>query len=246
MGNRFNLEYDIPQNRLVEIIDGSKTPIFPQPLILNDEISIKIKSNYGQLWEASPNNFLNLLSSATEGKIGSGQFALQGAQIWKSTDPINIDINVSLEMDKDPYNDVIVPTFLLMQRTTPSINTTSGFITTAVESVTNLKLQTLIPPGPNFQALAKLMKNGESVGDKLLNDETNNGVTAKGVFKVKVGFVTFFNVIITGVEPLFSKTVAPSTSKGGKLFPIGADLSLSMSTMEIATSDMLQQMLNSF
>ena len=75
MGNRFNLEYDIPQNRLVEISD-SNGKIFNQPLILDEEVSIKIKSNYGQLWESSPSNFLNLLSSSTSGKISSGQFAL--------------------------------------------------------------------------------------------------------------------------------------------------------------------------
>ena len=241
MANRFNLEYDIPQNRIVEI-RNSNGLIFPQPLILDEEVSIKVKSNYGQLWEASPNNFLNLLSSSTSGKIASGQFALQGAQIWQSTDPIDIDVKVSLQMDKDPFEDVIAPAFTLMQTCVPSMGEMSKFVNDFVEEKLNLKLKTLIPPGPNLQTLLNLMKNDKEIGNNLLD----KGGKERGIYNVKVGFVKFNNVIIKSVDPTFSKTVAPSTMKNGKLLPVSVDLSISMCTMEVATTNMLNTVLTSF
>ena len=241
MANRFNLEYDIPSNRIVGIYNANGL-IFPQPLILDEDISIKISSKYGQLWEASPNNFLNLLSGSTNGAIASGQFALQGAQIWQSTDPIEINIKVSLEMDKDPFTDVIEPSLTLMQTSVPTMGEFTGFVGDFVEKKLNLKLQTLIPPGPNLQTLVNLMKNNKEIGNHLLD----NGDGNKGVYDVKIGFIKFPNMIITSVEPTYSKTVAPSTTKNGKLFPVRVDLSIDMCTMEIATTDMLNSILNSF
>ena len=245
MANRFNLEYDIPSNKIVEIFigDGS-TKLISQPLILNDDFSIKASSTFGELWEASPNNFLNLLSS--QFNIPSGQFALQGAQIWQKTDPISININVSLEMDKDPFIDVVAPSLVLTQTTLPKIRgNISEKNNNFFSENLNLKLKTLIPPGPNLQTLINLMKNNNNTASNtnaLLAG--NNGLN--GVYDVRIGFVKFHNVIIKSVEPTYSKTVAISNSKNGKLFPVRADLSIEMCTMEVATTDMISSIINSF
>lgn len=235
--DKFNLDNAIPENRLVKIFRSGNVPIFESPLILDDDFSIKTSSKFGQLWDASPNNFLSLLSSTFN--VPSGQFALQGAQIWQSTDPIDIDIKVNLEMDTDPYIDVIAPAYLLVQTCLPKINNNTA--TEAEKFVTeqlNLKLQTLIPPGPNINTLINLMKkdkNKVGINSGLLagNDGRN------GVYNVKIGFATFYNVIIKSVEPTFSKTVAMSLSKMNKLYPCRAELSISMTTMEVATTDMI-------
>lgn len=239
----FNLEYEIPSYRLVEIYNHGETDTIithknslqPIPLIMNDDFSIKIQSKYGQLWEASPNNFMNLLSSTFN--IPSGQFSLQGVQIWQSTDPIDISFTASLEMDTDPYYDVIEPTFILMQTCLPEEddflkNSTNGTIQKINE---NLKLKTLIPPGPNVQAILKSMNDDNSSTSK-------DKYKANGVFDVKIGFLRFNEVIITNVEPTFSKTYAESNAKNS-LLPSKVDLSISMSTMKIPTTDMITQML---
>lgn len=238
--DKFNLDNAIPESRLVTIYRSGNVPIFESPLIMDDEFSIKTSSKFGQLWEASPNNFLNLLSSTFN--LPSGQFALQGAQIWQSTDPIDIDVKVTLEMDTDPYVDVVEPTYLLLQTCLPKIR--SNTATEAENFITqqlNLKLQTLIPPGPNLNTLINLMandKNKVGINTELLagNDGRN------GVYNVKIGFATFYNVIIKSVEPSFSKTMAVSLRKSNKLFPCRSDLSITMTTMEVATTDMIVTM----
>lgn len=233
---RFNLDNDIPENKLVTIYKSGNTSIINNPLFLEDEISIKTKSDFGQLWEASPNDFLSLLSSTFN--LPSGQFALQGAQIWKSTDPVDIDFKVTLNMDTDPYVDVIKPTYILLQTNLPKIRSndaTKGEMW--VTEKLNLKLQSLIPPGPNINTLINLMaKDKDKVG---LNSELLAGNSGRnGVYNVKIGFITFYNAIIKSVEPVYSKTNAFSISKN-KLFPCSADISINMTTMEVATTDMI-------
>ena len=231
MGNRFNLEYDIPENKLVKIYKSGETQtIIPQPLIMDDEISIKCSSKFGQLWEASPNNFLNLLSSSL--RTSSGQFALQGAQIWQSTDPLSLSIKCRLEMDTDSYQDVVYPSKVLMQTCLPEINEHEGYIDKIAKKINNnLKLKTLIPPGPNIQALLREMG---------IDSETKT--ESKGVYDITIGFVTLKSAIITSVEPTYSKSYAVSSSKN-KLFPSSADLSIEIQSMEIATTDMIENIM---
>ena len=237
----FNLDYEIPQSKLVTIKKYGGENVIERPLIIDDEFSIKANSDFGELWEASSNNFLSLLSSTYN--VPSGQFALQGAQIWKSTDPIDIDIKVTLQMDTDPFIDVVYPTLVLTQTCLPKIgeSTTGKFL----EEKLNLKLKTLMPPGPNLNTLFNLMKkNG---GDNFaMNGEILGGNDGRnGVYNVKIGFATFYNVIIRTVEPSFSKTMAVSLVKSNKLYPSSAELSISMRTMEVATTDMMKTIIDS-
>lgn len=238
----FNLENGIPPQKLVEIKDGSNQSVTgPIPLILDDSFSLKVSSKYGELWEASPNNFMNLLSSSFG--LPSGQFALQGVQIWQSTDPIELSITVKLEMDTDSYRDVIAPTIALMNTSLPTkgsngaktqMDEKGNFL---VKALTNLKLKTLIPPGPNLQAIWNAVSNGS------VNDEANQALAhfnkgTNGVYQVKIGYAQFNNVIIKNVEPTFSSEMSYSETQLN-YYPVGASLSLDMMTMEIATTDMI-------
>ena len=56
--NRFNLDNDIPQSRLVTIKKVNNVSVIDSPLIMDDEFSIKTSSKFGELWQASSNNFL--------------------------------------------------------------------------------------------------------------------------------------------------------------------------------------------
>lgn len=233
----FNLQDDIPSYKIVKVYnadsEGTPTLVTDKPLIMNDELSIKVNSKYGELWQSTPNEFMTLLAGAFG--VPSGQFTLQGVQIWQSTDPINISISVDLEMDTDSYEDVIVPTKSLMSLVLPE---KSEMVIGNKKATTNLKLSTLIPPGPNVQAIVDMMKENSKIGDKASKFLDKFGTPSRGVYTVKVGYATFNNVIITSVDPTFSNEMSYSETKRN-YFPSSASLSIEMSTMEMATTDMM-------
>jgi len=239
----FNLENPIPKEKLVTIKEGETNIIGRIPLILDDDFSIKINSKYSDLWQGSSSGFLNLLSSSLG--MPSGQFALQGIQIWESTEPIEISITVKLEMDTDPYLDVINPTKVLMSKSAPKkgssqvsskIDPNSNMIT---KTITNLKLMTLIPPGPNMQAIARAMGGNGNVSEEM-SGFLKKFEGGKGVYTVDIGYAHFYSVIIKNVEPTFSKELAYSMSQN-KNYPSSASLSLELVTMEVATENMIDK-----
>ena len=226
--NKFNLIDDIPKHRLIKICNaGSDTSIIDVPFIIDDGLSIQINSKYGQLWEGSSNNLMSLLSSS--GVVPSGQFALQGLQIWNSTDPIKLSFTVHLEMDTNPLKEVVNPARLIMSKTLPSLangTTLVGKGEQLIQQTFNLQLKTLIPPGPNLQTIVSEMTNGN---------------TAKNTFDVIVGgWCKFKNMVFTKADPTFSKDVCYLDSKP---YPVSAELSIEMNTIEIATTDMISRML---
>lgn len=238
----FNLEDDIPSYKIVKIKDNEGSIIGNTPLILDDDFSIKVNSKYGQLWESSPNNLMNLISNSFS--IPSGQFALQGVQIWQSTDPLDINITVNLEMDSDSYLDVVYPSLILMQCSLPSYaNGSEGGIRGTTEELIekhfNLKLKTLIPPGPNIQSLVQIMSSNKN---NKISELISKRTGSKGLYTVEIGFATFNNVIIKSVEPTYSNEYSLSDYKN-KYCPVGASLSIEMSTMEVATTNMILDMI---
>lgn len=220
-------------------------------LIMDDDFSIKANSKYGPLWEAQSSNLLNLLSSSAG--LPSGQFALQGAQIWQSTDPITINVTASLFMNTDPYDDVVVPTMNLMAECLPRISsptdrTLAGVLEGLSEKYIGIQLKSLIPPGPNLQTLMSLASTGSGEG---LFGSVGEGESkySRGLYTITLGFVKMPNMIITSVEPTFSKEVAPhghtvtigsKTTTNNEYYPISASISFEFCSMEVATLEMLQ------
>ena len=233
----FNLENDIPTYKIVKIFDkNNKSATGDVPLILDDELSISVSSKFGELWEAQPNNLMNLLSGAVG--LPSGQFELQSAQIWQSTDPIKISFTVNLEMDTDPYKDVIIPTKSLMGLTLPS----RGESTIGFEYFNqNLKIKTLIPPGPNLQSL--VAEAGVDVENNMIKKLLASWAEgSNGVYTVKLGWVTFNGMIVEKVEPSFSKEMSTSTLKPNKYYPVSASLSIDICSMKMATTNMISDL----
>lgn len=235
----FNLEKDIPPQKLVKIYMADNKLVTSKPLILDDDLSIKVNSKFGELWQSSSNNFMTLASSLFG--IPNGQFTLQGVQIWQSTDPITINIDVDIEMDRDPYEDVIVPVQTLMSLVLPK---KSKMVMGNEKSNSNLKISTLIPPGPNVQAIVNSMKDDSKFSELASNLLENFSQGSRGVYNVTIGYVNFVNVIITSAEPTFSKEMSYSTLRQNKLYPVSAKVSLEISTMEMATTDMVATMFN--
>lgn len=215
----------IPENRVVHIYGADDKDIVDVPLFYDGEFSLKASSTFGSLWDAEGNNLLTLLSGATNGALPSGQFALQGAQIWQSTNPLTLDLTLYLYMNDSGKNDVMSPALTLVSTCLP---TKTDFFQMKIGN-TNIKLQTLIPPGPNLQAL--IAASGAVTGNNLL-DNFSKG--SRGVYTLKLGqHITIPRIIITSVEPTFSKW----TDEDG--YPISAEIALSFTTMEIATTDMI-------
>lgn len=228
----YGLIGNIPSTRLLKVYEHGKSTSLVD-LFVDDEVSIKASSKFGQLWEAQPSNIMNLLSGSFG--LPSGQFALQGAQIWQSTEPLSFNITGHLYADKNAYEDVILKTEALMSCALPTYSGGSKMMCEAnefLESKMNLQLKTLIPPGPNIQTLLSSMST---------NNNTNASSQGKGTYDIKIGCFTFANVIITGVQPTFSKmpTVASYKSKISIPCPIKVDIDLEFVTMEVATTDMI-------
>lgn len=230
----FNLEDDIPPYKLVKIYMADNTLVTDKPLILDEDFNLKVTSKFGELWQSSPNNFMNLLSSSFG--LPNGQFTLQGVQIWQSTDPIDISMNLEIEMDSDSYEDVMIPTKTLMSLVLPE---KSKMVVGSKESNSNLKLSTLIPPGPNLQGIVNSMKNDSKLANMASKFLEDFSMGTRGVYKLDMGgYATFNNVIVKSVEPTFSKEMSFSETKKN-YYPSSVSLSIEISTMEIATTDMV-------
>lgn len=230
----YNLDNDVPEHR--KLIVGGTT------LILDEDVSIKCSSKYGPLWEAQPSNLLNLLSNSAG--LPSGQFALQGVQIWQSTDPLTVDVSGTRYMNTDPYTDVVEAVKTLMNLCIPKLSNGTGTIAESIDKFMEEKLgismKTLIPPGPNIQYLASKVASGTESGlfTSALNKLSNAGVGAQGGTYVQIGNFNFYDSIITSVEPTFSKEVAKSTTKG-KYYPISANVSITFTSAMIPTPSMI-------
>lgn len=214
--------------------------IISQTLYIDGEFDLKTSSNFNSLWKASSNSLLNIVSSSFSfgGKsLPSGQFAMQGVQVWESTEPLEFTIPAHLYMNDDAFTDVVAPAMALVNLSLPtkskSIIGKDGKINIGTYTI---NLTTLIPPGPNIEAI--LQANGSATDDKKFG--SLESVKSKGVFTVKIAdYVTIPNVIIKGVDAQFSKTL---DEKG---YPIECELSFEFRTLEIATTDMLDNILES-
>lgn len=232
--NRYNLYNELPK--------ANKAIVDEWLLVIDDNTSIKCSSKFGPLWEAQPNNLMSLLSSSFG--MPSGQFALQGAQIWKSTDPLSMSFSGVRYMDTDPYDDVIEPVEYLMCRCLPRLSNEFDKITFGLEQIADsllgIKLMTLIPPGPNIQSLLKEFASSDESGEykgfmKLIANRADIGAQAKGVVNVNIGNLTFGGCVITNVTPTFSKAVAYSKSKQN-YYPISATVNIEFITIQVANT----------
>ena len=242
---KYNMYDDIPiyNKVLIKLPNNSKNDS-EYLFLIDDGVSIKCSSKFGPLWQAQPNDLMNLLSSSFG--LPSGQFALQGAQIWKSTDPLSMSLTVTRYMDDDPYTDVITPTKMLMGKCLPVLGDRSNMstVTMTLEQIANsmlgIKLLTLIPPGPNIQDLLSAMANTNSSGEYtgllgLLTNRADLTAKTRGWDTIKIGNFAFDGCIITSVSPTFSKTTAYSSLKK-KYYPISVQLAIEFSSIQVATT----------
>jgi hypothetical protein len=203
-----------PTNRQVKIA-----------LLLEDDVSLNISSNYDPIIPANSNTFLNIISGSIVvggAQIGSGQFVQQGIQIWKSTEPISFSLNVKLMAQVSGSEEVMKPFKHLVSLTLPSKRRKSDGDTG----------WGLVPPGPNISTIL-----GGQLTDQVNTAISKSGVyftEAKGVLELRIGrFLRFPSVVLTKCVPTFVTVLDEDE------YPVRCDLSLDFVTTEIATSDMI-------
>lgn len=204
--------------------------VIGSPLIIDGDISLNFDSTYGSVWDATPNNLLNLVSASTG--LPSGQTAVQGAQIWQKTEPLTISLTAHLEMVTNGFTDVVQPALILSQLCLPSQDTVlslGGLFDLAKEEKKVMNVTTLIPPGPNLQTLLK-------DGGLLQGNWSIKG--GHGVYQLEIGWLHLDNMLVKSVNPTFSKTCDELG------FPVSCDISFEFTTLLVPTTDMIADIMS--
>lgn len=193
-------------------------------LYTTQELQTSISQSYEPLLPSGSNVLLTLLSSATKGRIPSGQIKQQGFQIWKGTSPVNISLTCELVMNESGKKDVVGPVATLQSYAVPGVNGS-----------------TLVPPGPSiFRALEGLGGDTKVGGmiQQVIDSARNAGLTEeKGTLYIKVGsFLTLPNMVLENVSCTWS------TSFDDEFYPIKCTLSLDLKGTEIASTAFVSQM----
>lgn len=228
IGSKFiGSSIEVPEHKRVEFLSLDNQSIIGNAIAIIDEgVNISTSSKYGDLSPFGGNDLMSLLSSSTGGKINSGQFAIQGAQIWQSTEPLKLDFSVTFYMNDNSYKDVVVPIKNLMNLCSPMLSDKS-----IGGEIVSIKAGFLIPPGPNIQTILSESGFGGTLADKLYESFDNGG---RGLIIIKIGNFIFNDMVITSVSPKFS-TVIDETG-----YPVSAEVSIEATCFKICTTDYLE------
>ena len=235
----------VPEGREIIITANGKNIFSKLPnakdlhLIIDSGVSLSFDNHYTHLVEVKGQALLNLISNSV--KVNgvappTGQFSLQGIEIWESTDNVSFTIDAMLYMVNSARSDVLIPSLLLTGLTLPGTSNKDKGIWG----------MSLVPPGPNIQKILQL--TGAS-SQKLQDEVTLLSVgtlldikseAASGTFDVQIGnYLTLQNVIITKIEPNYSEQLDED------LCPINCKLTIGFQTVEVATKDMINRILAS-
>ena len=194
-------------------------------LIYEDETSLNIKSDYENPVDIGGNKFLNLASLMTNGFVPSGQFAVQGYQIWKQTDVLEFSLNLQLHMVDSGLNQVVIPALALSKLCVPAKKNEKDPIWG----------QSLVPPGPSLKTF--LAQAGINIKVDDSENYAQNGIQGNPLH-VQIGrFLKIDNVVMTKVEPTFSEVLDED------YMPVSCSLAIDFRTVEVVTTNMLDQMI---
>jgi len=235
--------FNVPQSKELIIMSGDKNILSDftnTHLIIDDGISLDFKNNYTKLMDVKASSLLNLLANSitlNDQSPFSSQNALQGLEAWESTDVLSFSVDVTVNMVESGLIDVVNPVLLLVQATLPEKDPNKQGIWG----------NNLIPPGPNIAKILALTgeENAVSTLQKALNIVTLGGKvlnidvkSPSGTFDVQIGkYLTISNVVITTIQPTFSEQLDEDYC------PVNCKLNISFQTVEIATKNMIRNIL---
>jgi hypothetical protein len=196
---------------------------------LLEDYTISLNSDFGQLVDSGGNDAFTVLGGALKSLSGSrfgfsSQFKQMGFQIWKGTNPIQIQFSLEFHYTYNAHTEVVIPIRRLCRLPLPGDGLAGN----------------LIPPGPSvLEAIAGTkVSNMPPSSDTPPNqdpevDEEGTKSTADTYVNVCVGNMLFMGCIVTSAEPTFSKYVDENDA------PIYGRVALTIITMYSATKESL-------
>jgi len=216
----------VPKGQTVRILrSDSGQPLIDKIMYLENDISLGISSSFQPI--LSGGGVSPLLTAVAAGipfladKGLTGQFKQQGFRIWKSTEPLELKLSVSLRFKTSARQDVMKPAIEIMKMAVPAV-ADNGW--------------GLIPPGPSiYDVIGEVVEafgvnTSESTYDFL---DTGNS----GLVNIRAGALTIQDCIIQNVIPTFSKWTDTSD------YAIKCTLDIDIITKDIANKQMLDDLL---
>jgi hypothetical protein len=217
-----NPNIKVPEGQRVYIeVDGEETPQ-GIPLIIEDDIQLSVSSSFGNLFGGGGKlqNILKNLGRATADITGQGfggTLKQMGMQVWQSTDPLSLNLNFTFYLgiaNKWDAFEEVKKPIFELMKLVLPSEGAGG---------------TLVAPGPSPLEIFKGTFAEEAVEEKL---------NLRSI-SVDIGGIIFLpEIIVKKVEPVFSAKVDENN------IPIWGQVSMDVSTLFIATSDMLEDELN--
>jgi hypothetical protein len=226
MGAEFN-RINIPAGSRVAITNHEGGFLAGGALL--EDYTISLNSEFGQLIDSGSNDAFTVLGGALKSLSGSrfgfsSQFKQMGFQIWKGTQPIQLQFSLEFHYTYDAHAEVVVPIRRLCRLPLPGDGLAGN----------------LIPPGPSvLEAIAGTKASNTPPGsDTPPNqdpdvDEEGTKSTADTYVNVRAGNMLFMGCIVTSAEPTFSKYVDENDA------PIYGRVALNIITMYSATKESL-------
>jgi len=223
-------EYDhitIPAGSKVSISDHEGNWIASGALL--EEYQISLKSDYGQLLDSGTNDAINAFGAAMKSLSGgwcgfSTSFKQAGFQVWRGTEPIQLQFNLEFNYTYNAYEEVVMPIRNLCRLPLPKEGSRGN----------------LIPPGPSIiEAIrgpseSNVPPNGEAPAPVEIDVDASKK-SADLYVNIEIGNMKFRGCIVTSAEPTFSKFVDDGDS------PIYGRVAVVAITMHTATKDAIDR-----
>ena len=224
----------IPKGKTLILMKGNTEIPANVPCVLEEDITLSLSSTFAPLISGGMPNIAKLLAGVIGGifdkniPVGFKQF---GYQIWQNTDPVSFSATVAFYMSYNARVEVYNPTIELMKLPLP----------TEIGKRGGLKA-----PGPTIFSLIKKeglarkeSKPGSEESEEKFDEDAEGTRTLWDIesgdqLSLSIGKILYLpNVIVKKAEPTFS------TETDEFDYPIWSKVRLDISSVEIATTDMI-------
>ena len=199
---------------------------------LLEDYTISLSSEFGTLVDSGGNDAFTVLGgtlkSLSGGSFGfSSQFKQMGFQIWKGTEPIQLQFSLEFHYEYNAQIEVVAPIGRLCKLPLPG----DGL------------LGNLIPPGPSVleaisgTSASNVPPSGEAPPPPDI-DQASTRRSADTYVNIRVGNILFMGCIVKSVEPTFSHFVDEGNS------PIYGRVAITAVTMYTATKESINNSFN--
>ena len=199
---------------------------------LLEDYTISLSSEFGTLVDSGDNDAFTALGGALKsmsgGRFGfSSQFKQMGFQIWKGTEPIQLQFSLEFYYTYNAQIEVVAPIGRLCKLPLPGDGLAGN----------------LIPPGPSvLEAISgtrasNMPPSGEAPPPPEI-DEEGTKKSADTYVNIRVGNMLFMGCIVKSVEPTFSHFVDEGNS------PIYGRVAITAVTMYTATKESINNSFN--